>query len=164
VLSARVDLHEGNFRSARQHLEDVRSLLRRAEERGRRLGWRDEVERLGLARFEADIHEAQRLLEQLEQGANSLVRQETLPSREQVNEGHEESGADDRPQHLEGMPADVNHEGFGQLEARRDPGPDEGADEPERRGHDEPPAGPTGDRFADGPADGRDDDEEDESR
>ena len=35
-----------------------------------RLGWRDEVKRLDLARFEADIDEAQRLLGQLDQGAN----------------------------------------------------------------------------------------------
>ncbi len=46
----------------------------------------------------------------------------------------------------------------------RDPGANEGADEPERRGHDEPAAGPAGNRLADGTADGRDDDEENEPR
>jgi len=73
LVRARVDLYERNFRSASRQLEDARGLLRRAEERGKRLGWRDEVKRLDLARFEADINEAQRLLGQLDQGANSLV-------------------------------------------------------------------------------------------
>ena len=73
LLGARVDLYERNFRSASRQLDDARGLLRRAEERGRRLGWRDEVKRLDLARFEADIDEAQRLLGQLDQGADSLV-------------------------------------------------------------------------------------------
>lgn len=75
LLGARVDLYERNFRSASRHLEDVRGLLRRAEEQGQRLGWRDEVTRLDLARFEANIDEAQRLLGQLDHGANSLVPQ-----------------------------------------------------------------------------------------
>lgn len=73
LLGARVDLDEGNFRSASRQLEDARGLLRRAEERGTRLGWRDEVKRLDLASFETDIDEAQRLLGQLDQGTNSLV-------------------------------------------------------------------------------------------
>jgi chromosome segregation ATPase len=73
LLGARVDLYERNFRSASRQLEDARGVLRRAEERSARLGWRDEVKRLDLARFEADIDEAQRLLDQLDQGANSLV-------------------------------------------------------------------------------------------
>jgi len=73
LLGARVDLDERNFRSASRQLEDARGLLRRAEERGTRLGWRDEVQRLDLARFEADIDKAQRLLGQLDRGANSLV-------------------------------------------------------------------------------------------
>ena len=68
-----MDLYQRNFRSASRQLEDARGLLRRAEERGKRLGWRDEVKRLDLARFEADIDEARRLLGQLDQGANSLV-------------------------------------------------------------------------------------------
>jgi hypothetical protein len=73
VLGARVDLYEGNFPSASRRLEDARRLLRQAEERGTRLGWRDEVKRLDLARFEADIDEAQRLLGQLDQGADPLA-------------------------------------------------------------------------------------------
>ena len=73
LVGARVDLYERNFRSASRQLEDARGLLRRAEERGNRLGWRDEVKRLDLARFEADIDEAQRLLGQLDQGVSSLV-------------------------------------------------------------------------------------------
>ena len=73
VLGARVDLYEGNLPSASRRLEHARGLLRRAEERGQRLGWRDEVKRLDLARFESDIDRAQRLLGRLDLGANSLV-------------------------------------------------------------------------------------------
>jgi hypothetical protein len=75
LVGARVDLYERNFRSASRQLEDARGLLRRAEERGNRLGWRDEVKRLDLASFEADIDEAQRLLGQLDQGADALMPQ-----------------------------------------------------------------------------------------
>ncbi len=80
LLGARVDLYEGNFPSASRRLEDARRLLRQAEERGKRLGWRDEVKRLDLARFEADIDEAKRLLGQLDQGANDRAprRQDIL--------------------------------------------------------------------------------------
>lgn len=81
LLGAREDLYEGNFRSASRHLEDARGLLRRAEERGKRLGWRDEVKRLDLASFEADIDETQQLLGQLDQGANSLVPGARIPSK-----------------------------------------------------------------------------------
>lgn len=73
LLGAHVDLYERNFPSARRRLEEARGRLRRAEERGRRLGWRDEVTRLDLASFEADLDEAQRLLRRLDQEANSLV-------------------------------------------------------------------------------------------
>ncbi len=75
LLGARADLYERNFRSASRQLEDARGLLRRAADRGKRLGWRDEVKRLDLARFEAYIDEAQRLLGQLDLGASSLVPQ-----------------------------------------------------------------------------------------
>ena len=73
LLGARVDLSERDFHSASRRLEDARGLLRRAEARGKRLGWRDQVQRLDLAAFEADIDEAQRLLGQLlDQGAAAL--------------------------------------------------------------------------------------------
>jgi hypothetical protein len=73
LVGARVDLSERNFHSASRRLEDARGLLRRAEARGKRLGWRDQVQRLDLAAFEADIDEAQRLLGQLlDQGAAAL--------------------------------------------------------------------------------------------
>ena len=75
LLGARVDLYERNFGSASRHLENARGLLRRAEARGRRLGWQDEVTPLDLGRFEADIDEAQRLLGHLDQGASALVHQ-----------------------------------------------------------------------------------------
>jgi len=71
VLGARVDLYERNFLSASRQLEAARALLRSAEGRGRRLGWRDEETRFDFARFEADIDEAQRLLGQLDAGAGS---------------------------------------------------------------------------------------------
>jgi hypothetical protein len=75
LLGARVNLYEGNLRSASRQLEHARGLLRRAEERGKRLGRRDDVKRLDLAGFEAYIDQAQRLLGQLDQGASSLVPQ-----------------------------------------------------------------------------------------
>ena len=71
VIAARVDLYERNFLSASRRLEVARALLRSAEERGRRLGWRDEKTRFDFTRFEADIDEAQRLLGQLDAGAGS---------------------------------------------------------------------------------------------
>ena len=48
LLGARLELDERHFSSASQHLESARDLLRRAEARGQRLGWRDEVTRLEL--------------------------------------------------------------------------------------------------------------------
>ncbi len=79
LLRARVDLDEGNLLSASRQLEEARGQLRRADERGARLGWPAEVKRLDLARFEADIDEAQRLLGQLDRGAGSLgPRRQTL--------------------------------------------------------------------------------------
>jgi len=82
ILGARVELDERDFSSASRHLENARGLLRRAEERGQRLGWRDEVTRLDLARFEAEIDLAQRLLGQLDPGASPLV-----PERQALFEG-----------------------------------------------------------------------------
>src|SRR5450756_1784021 len=62
------------------------------------------------------------------------------------------------------MPTDLEHEGFRQAEPGREPGPKQGADEPESYGHDEPSPSAPGDRLADRAADGRDNDEEYESR
>ena len=73
LVGARVDLYERNFGSAGRQLEHARDLLRRAAERGKGLGWRDEVQQLDVARFEADIDKAQRLLGQLDQGDGSPV-------------------------------------------------------------------------------------------
>jgi hypothetical protein len=73
LLGAHVNLYEHDYHSASRQLEDARGRLRRAAERGTRLGWQDDVRRLDLARFEADIDEAQRLLGQLDQEANSRV-------------------------------------------------------------------------------------------
>ena len=72
LLDARLELDERHFSSASRHLESARGLLRRADARGQRLGWRDEVTRLDLVRFEADIDAAQQLLAQLDPGATSL--------------------------------------------------------------------------------------------
>ena len=73
LLGARLDLSERDFHSASRQLEDARGLLRRAEARGTRLGWWDEMQRLDLAAFESDIDEAQRLLGQLDQGGAALA-------------------------------------------------------------------------------------------
>jgi hypothetical protein len=73
LLGARVDLYERNFHSASRHLDRARDLLRRAEQGGTRLGWRDEVTRLDLARFEADLDEAQRLLGRLDQDVRPVA-------------------------------------------------------------------------------------------
>jgi len=77
LLGARADLYQRNFRSASRQLEDARVLLRRAEAQGLRLGWQDEVQALDLAGFESDIDQAQRLLDQLDQGTDSRVLNQT---------------------------------------------------------------------------------------
>jgi hypothetical protein len=73
VLGARVTW--ANATSCLRAATEARALLRSAEERGSRLGWRDEETRIDLARFEADIDEAQRLLGQLDTGAGSPAPQ-----------------------------------------------------------------------------------------
>jgi hypothetical protein len=75
LLGALVDVYEYRFRSASRRLEDARGLLRQARERGTLLGWRAGVTRLDLDYFEAEIDTAQRLLGQLDPGANALVPQ-----------------------------------------------------------------------------------------
>src|SRR5258708_8338481 len=52
---------------------------------------------------------------------------------------------------------------FRSLELMRDPRPQEGADEPEGDGRDEPALGSARDRFADGATNGGDDDQNDET-
>lgn len=67
LLGARIDLYEHDYFSAGRRLEGARALLRRAEERSRLRGWQVEVSQHDLTSFEADISEAQRLLDRLGQ-------------------------------------------------------------------------------------------------
>jgi hypothetical protein len=62
------------------------------------------------------------------------------------------------------MSTDVDHERLRQLELGRKQGPEEGADETEACGDDEPAADPTSESVADDAAGGRDDDERYEPR
>jgi hypothetical protein len=69
VLDARVAIYSVNFGEASRHLEDARSLLGRADERLKRLGWAAEVRQVQTA--QASIDEAQRMAGKLDQSANS---------------------------------------------------------------------------------------------
>jgi len=81
-----------------------------------------------------------------------------------VNDRHEQGGADDRPQDPEWMTVDVDHQWLAQLELGRNPGPEERADEAEGDGSEKAAAHAAGDGPANGAADGRDQDEHDETR
>src|SRR6185295_2246236 len=54
---------------------------------------------------------------------------QTLLSGNQVDDGDEQRGADDRPEHGERVAADPEHERLGQVELGGDPGTDERSDE-----------------------------------
>ena len=69
TLDARVAIYSVNFGEASQHLENARGLLRRAEERFKRLGLGDEVKQVQAAL--RTIDDAQRMAGQLDQSANS---------------------------------------------------------------------------------------------
>src|SRR6185436_1911552 len=84
------------------------------------------------------------------------------PSREEVDDRHEESGADDGPQDREWVPADGDHEGLREADLPGQPGAEKGADEAEDGGDDQAAANAAGDGLADGAADGGDDDEKQE--
>jgi hypothetical protein len=87
----------------------------------------------------------------------------TLPSGDEVDDRHEDGSADDRPQDGEGLPADVDQKRLRQLELVGDPRSEQGSYETEDNGDDEPAADLTGDGPAEGAANGRDDDENDEA-
>src|SRR5580765_8450843 len=78
------------------------------------------------------------------------------PSGEQVNDGYEKRGANDRPQHGEMMTADVDQEGFRELELHSNPGSKKRSDESKNDRNDQPSPNPTGDGLSDGAANGRD--------
>jgi hypothetical protein len=69
TLDARVAIYSVNFGEASGHLEEARSLLRRADERLNTLGRTDQVKQVQTAL--AGIDEAQRLTGKLDQNANS---------------------------------------------------------------------------------------------
>ncbi len=88
------------------------------------------------------------------------------PSRapiEQVDDRHEERGADDRPQDREGMSRHVEHERLRQLELMAEPRAEESADEAEDDGDETAAVCSAPDGSADRSANRRDDEEEDES-
>jgi hypothetical protein len=69
TLDARVAIYSVNFGEASGHLENARGLLRRAEERFKRLGRDDEVKQVQAAL--TTIDDAQRMAGKLDQSANS---------------------------------------------------------------------------------------------
>jgi hypothetical protein len=69
TLDARVAIYSVNFGEASRHLEDARSLLRRADDGLKSLGRDDEVKHVATAL--AGIDDAQRLAGKLDQNANS---------------------------------------------------------------------------------------------
>jgi len=69
VLDARVAIYSVNFGEASEHLENARDLLRRVDERLKRLGRSDEVKQVATA--QAGIDDAQRLAGKLDQNANT---------------------------------------------------------------------------------------------
>ena len=69
ILDARVAIYSVNFGEASGHLENARGLLRRAEERLKRLVLDDEVKQVQAAL--TCIDDAQRMAGKLDQSANS---------------------------------------------------------------------------------------------
>jgi hypothetical protein len=69
ILDARVAIYSVNFGEASGHLENARGLLRRAEERLKRLVLDDEVKQVRAAL--TCIDDAQRMAGKLDQSANS---------------------------------------------------------------------------------------------
>ena|SRR5688572_18512090 len=69
ILDARVAIYSVNFGEASGHLENARGLLRRAEERFKRLVLDDEVKQVQAAL--TCIDDAQRMAGKLDQSANS---------------------------------------------------------------------------------------------
>lgn len=68
LLDARLSVYDLNFGDASRHFEDAKGLLRRAAERLKALGRRDDAKQLDLA--VTTIDEAQRMAGQLDQAAN----------------------------------------------------------------------------------------------
>src|SRR4029079_14611175 len=66
---------------------------------------------------------------------------------EQMDQGDEQRGADDRPQHGEGMATDHDGEGFREAQLARHPGPEQGADEADDGGDDEAATSIAGERL-----------------
>ena len=81
-----------------------------------------------------------------------------------MDDRHEEGPADDRPENREGLPRDVKHERLRQVKLGREPRAEQRSDEADGGGDDEPAANFPCNRAADCSTDGRDDDQEDESR
>ena len=69
VLDARVAIYSVNFGEASGHLENARTLLRRADERLKSLGREEEVRQVDTAL--ASIDDAQRMAGKLDQAANT---------------------------------------------------------------------------------------------
>jgi hypothetical protein len=69
VLDARVAIYSVNFGEGSRHLEDARTLLRRADERLKGLGRDTAANQLQTAL--ASIDEAQRMAGKLDQGSNT---------------------------------------------------------------------------------------------
>src|SRR5438309_4000916 len=81
---------------------------------------------------------------------------------DQADDGDEQRRCDDRPDDGEGLAADGDGEELREMEGPREPGSDEGADEPEGDRDETPPAGAAADGLADRSADSRDHEQKEE--
>lgn len=77
-----------------------------------------------------------------------------------MHDRHEESSANDRPENREGVMVNHDHKGFREPQSLSDPRPQEGADETQRGGNDQPPANTSREGFSDGATNSRDEDEQ----
>jgi len=76
-----------------------------------------------------------------------------------MDQGHEDRGADDRPQEAERMSIDAHYQGLGEVELMRDPGTKESSDEAHHDRDEQAAARPARDPPADRTYNGRDEDE-----
>src|SRR6266851_7455685 len=81
---------------------------------------------------------------------------------DQADDGDEQRRSDDRPDDGEGLAADGDREELREMEGPREPGSDEGADEPEGDRDETPPAGAAADGLTERSADPGDHEQQEE--
>lgn len=77
-----------------------------------------------------------------------------------MHDRHEEGSANDRPENWEGVVVNDDDKGFREPQQLGDPRPQEGADETQRGGNDQPAANTSREGFPDGATNGRDEDQQ----